>query len=108
MLEKEYIFCLEKFGWGRVDFSILVKAGTNDDVEKKSFGYSQVTFVGKSIGAHCHNKLWVETIVKDNSQILDLMEEIKGVKRANEAIWSEIVKVVGKKRSISSNIIDQQ
>ena len=30
-LEKEYIFCLEKFGWRRIDFFILMVSGKTDD-----------------------------------------------------------------------------
>jgi hypothetical protein len=45
--------------------------------------------------------------VKSNEQLLDLLEKIKGMGGVTDAIWSEIVKVMGKKRSIPSNIIDQ-
>ena len=62
--------------------------------------------MGKSIGAHTIN-VGAETIVKDNGQLLDLLEKIKGMGGVTDAIWSEIVKVMGKKRSIPSDIIDQ-
>ena len=39
----------------------------------------------------------VETIVKDNAILLDLLEEIKGMDGVNNVIWSEIVKIVGQK-----------
>ena len=66
----------------------------------------EVTYVGKSIGEHTID-LRVETIVKDNVILLDLLENIKGMDGVNDVVWSEIVNVVGKKRSIPSSIIDQ-
>jgi hypothetical protein len=65
-----------------------------------------VTYVGKSIGEHTID-LRAEIIIKDNSQLLDVLEKVKGVEDVEDTIWSEIVEVVGKKRSIPSSIIDQ-
>jgi hypothetical protein len=50
--------------------------------------------------------LRVETIVKDNSQILDLMEKIKPMGGINDAVCSEVIRVVGKKISVPSYVID--
>ena len=49
----------------------------------------------------------VETIVKDNVILLDLLEKIKGMDGVSDVIWSEIVSVVGRKKSIPSTIIDK-
>jgi DNA-binding Lrp family transcriptional regulator len=105
-LESNYSLNLDKFGWRRVDFFISTKNGKTDDVAIDLFGLNEVTFVGKSIGAHTID-LRAETIIKGNEQLLDLLEKIKGMGGVTDAIWSEIVKVIGKKRSIPSNIIDQ-
>jgi hypothetical protein len=66
----------------------------------------EVIFVGKSIGEHTID-LRVEAIVKDNSQILDLMERIKAIDGVRQVIWSEIVMAVGNKMSVPSFIIDR-
>jgi len=110
-LEKEFLYpnytlSLKKFGWRRVDFFISTINGRTDDVAKDLLALRQVIFVGKSIGQQTID-LRVETIVKDNSQILDLMESIEAMDGIRDAVWSEIVKVVGKKISIPSYIIDQ-
>ncbi len=105
-LESHYSLNLDKFGWRRVDFFISTRNGKTDDVAHNLFQLNEVTFVGKSIGEHTID-LRAETIVKDNGQLLELLEKIKGMSGVNDAIWSEIVKVVGKKRSIPSDIIDQ-
>ena len=56
----------------------------------------EVTYIGKSIGEHTID-LRVETIVKDNVILLDLLEKIKGMDGVGDVIWSEIVSVVGRK-----------
>lgn len=48
----------------------------------------------------------VETIVKDNASVLDILEKIKAMDGVNDVVWSEIVSVVGRKISIPS-IIDK-
>ena len=105
-LEKENILCLEKFGWRRVDFFISTISGKTDDVAKDLLALRQVIFVGKSIGQQTID-LRVETIVKDNSQILDLMERIKAIDGVRHVVWSEIVSVVGNKMSVPSFVIDR-
>ncbi|HYJ01755.1 MAG TPA: hypothetical protein VEW92_06035 [Nitrososphaeraceae archaeon] len=49
----------------------------------------------------------IETIVKDNILLLDLLEKIKGMDGVNDVVWSEIVSVVDRKISIPSSIIDK-
>ena len=110
-LEKEYFkknedfFCLEKFGWRRVDFFISTRKGRSDEVAKELLTLKQVISVGKSIGEHTID-MRVESIVKDNSQILDLMEKMKAMDGIRDVVWSEIVKIVGKKKSVPSYIVD--
>ena len=67
---------------------------------------NEVTYVGKSIGEHTID-LRVESIVKDNVRLLDLLEDIKGMDGVNDVVWSEIVSVTGRKISIPSSIIDK-
>jgi len=67
---------------------------------------NDVTYIGKSIGEHTID-LRVETIVRDNSVLLDLLEVIKEMEGVRDVVWSEIVSVVGRKISIPSSIIDK-
>jgi hypothetical protein len=97
---------IEKFGWRRVDFFISVKNGKINSVANKLMDIDEVTYVGKSIGEHTID-LRVESIVKDNIILLDLLEKIKGMDGVNDVVWSEIVSVVGRKKSIPSSIIDK-
>ncbi len=105
-LKLHYVLDIEKFGWRRIDFFISVKNGKINTVANKLLEIDEVTYVGKSIGEHTID-LRVETIVKDNVILLDLLEKIKGMDGVNDVVWSEIVKVVGRKKSIPSAIIDK-
>jgi DNA-binding Lrp family transcriptional regulator len=110
-LEKEflklhYVLDIEKFGWRRVDLLISVKNGKINSIANKLLDIDEVTYVGKSIGEHTID-LRVESIVKDNIILLDLLEKIKGMDGVNDVVWSEIVSVVGRKKSIPSSIIDK-
>ena len=89
---------IEKFGWRRVDFFISIKNGKSNTVANKLIEYDEVTYVGKSIGEHTID-LRIETIVKDNILLLDLLQKIKGMDGVNDVVWSEIVSVVGRKIS---------
>ena len=105
-LELEYSLLFEKVGWRRVDFFISTISGMTDDVANKILALKQVIYVGKSIGEHTID-LRVEAIVKDNSQILDLMERMKRIHGVRQVVWSEIVKLMKNKLSVPSYIIDR-
>lgn len=66
----------------------------------------KITYVGKTIGENTID-LRVEAIVKDNSALLNLHEQIKEMEGVQVVICSEIVSVVGRKISIQSFIIDK-
>lgn len=105
-LKHHYVLDIEKFGWRRVDFFISIQNGLVNAVANKLMQLNDVTYVGKSIGEHTID-LRVETIVKDNSVVLDLLEAIKGMEGVKDVVWSEIVTVIGRKISIPSSIIDK-
>ena len=106
LLKLHYVLDIEKFRWRRVDFFIAIKNGMVNAVASKLLDSDEVTYVGKSIGEHTID-LRVETIVKDNASVLDILEKIKAMDGVNDVVWSEIVSVVGRKISIPSSIIDK-
>jgi DNA-binding Lrp family transcriptional regulator len=105
-LKLHYVLDIEKFGWKRVDFFISIRNGMVNAVANKLLDSDEVTYVGKSTGEHTID-LRVETIVRDNASILDILEKIKAMDGVQDVVWSEIVSVVGKKISIPSSIIDK-
>jgi hypothetical protein len=50
--------------------------------------------------------LRVGIIVKDNAQLLDVLEKVNGMDGVNDAVWGEIVQVMGRNTSMPSEIID--
>lgn len=104
-LTSTYTLNLERFGWRRVDLLIYTRNGKTDSVANRLLENEEVVYVGKSIGEHTID-LRVEIIVRDNSELLNILEKVKAMDGVNDVIWSEIVNVVGRKRSIPSRIID--
>jgi DNA-binding Lrp family transcriptional regulator len=109
-LEKEflkvvYTLDLERFGWHRVDFLIATESGKTDLIGNTLLKRDEVIYVGKSIGQHTID-LRVETILKDNGEILRMMELLKATKGVKEVMWTEIVRVLGRKTSVPPQIID--
>ena len=96
--EREHIFSPEKFGLRRVDFFIATTDGKTDQVANDLLALDEVVFVGKCIGQHTID-LRIEAIVKNNAQILDLLEEIRATDGIKRVVWSEIVSI-RKKMSI--------
>jgi DNA-binding Lrp family transcriptional regulator len=110
-LEKEllkftYSVDLEKFGWRRADLFISTKNGKTSYVAKRLLSTDAVTYVGRTIGEHTID-LRAEIIIKDNAELLDMLEKVKSIDGVSDAIWSEVVQVIGRKRSIPSQIIDR-
>jgi DNA-binding Lrp family transcriptional regulator len=104
-LTSTYTLNVERFGWRRVDLLIYTRNGKTDSVANKLLENEEVVYVGKSIGEHTID-LRVEIIVRDNAELLDVLEKVKAMDGVNDVVWSEIVQVVGMKRSIPSRIID--
>jgi hypothetical protein len=69
---------------------ISTNSGKTDSVARELLALREVIFIGKSIGEHTID-LRVEAIVKDNSQILELMDRIKAIDGVKQVVWSEIV-----------------
>jgi DNA-binding Lrp family transcriptional regulator len=101
-----YTLDLKRFGWHKVDFLIATESGKTDMIAKSLLKLEEVTYVGKSIGQHTID-LRIETILKDNSEILRMMEMLKATSGIKEVVWTEIVEVVGSKTSIPGQIIDR-
>ena len=104
-LEFAYSLRLNELGYRRIDLLIYTGGGETISIANKLLERDEVVYVGRSIGEHTID-LRAEVIVKDNSQLLDLLEEVKAMPSVKDVIWSEIVKIVGQKRSVPSIIID--
>lgn len=105
-LEFTYALKLKDLGFRRVDLLIYTSGGNTRNIAEKLLDRDEVVYVGTSIGEHTID-LRAEVIIKDNSQLLDLLEEIKGMPSVRDVIWSEIVQIVGRKKSVPASVIDR-
>lgn len=104
-LDISYTLRLENLGIRRVDFFLYTAGGNTSEIGRELLKHKEIVSVGRSVGEHTID-LRAEAILKDNGQLLDLLEAIKGLPNVKDVIWSEIVDTVGRKQSIPSDIID--
>jgi len=104
-LEFTYTLKLKDLGYRRVDLLIYTGGGNTINIAETLLNRDEVVYVGTSIGEHTID-LRAEVIIKDNSQLLDLLEEVKAMTSVRDVVWSEIIKIVGKKKSVPASIID--
>jgi DNA-binding Lrp family transcriptional regulator len=105
LLTINYSLDLKRFGLHRVDFFIATERGKTVTIAKALLKMDEVTTVGRSIGQHTID-LRVETILKDNEDILRISEKLKAMVGVKDVVWSEIVEVVGRKASLPLHLID--
>ena len=104
-LESASSLRLTELGYRWVDLLIYTRGGSTLAIAKKLLQRNEVVYVGQSIGHHTID-LRAEVIIKDNSQLLELLEEVKAMPSVRDAVWSEIVKIVGKKKPVPSSVLD--
>jgi len=101
-----YSVDLERFGWRKVDFLLATERGKTTEVAGQLLKRDEVVYVGRSIGQQTID-LKVETVVKGNSEILELQEVLKAMDGVRDVVWTEVVEVIGRKSSIPFRIIDE-
>jgi DNA-binding Lrp family transcriptional regulator len=101
-----YSLKLDSLGFRRVDLLIYTGGGATLPIAHELLKRDEVVSVGRAIGEHTID-LRAEVIIKDNSELLGLLELVKAMPNVKDVIWSEIVEVVGSKKSIPSGIIDR-
>ena len=99
-LIKYYSLNLEKFGWRHIDLLIATEGGATTTVGKELLKRADVIFAARTIGEHTID-LRVETLVKDNGELLDLLEEMKGMEGVKDVVWTEIVETIGRKNPLN-------
>lgn len=104
-LQLLYLMSLVDLGQRRIDFFIATQDGFTIAIAKNLLKFKNVVSVGHSIGQPTID-LRAELIVKDNGQLLELLEKVKRMKGVRDVVWSEIVRVIGDKGSVPSDIID--
>ncbi len=104
-LELIYSMKLASLGYRRVDFLISTGRGLAASIAEELMKINGIVRVGQSIGEPTID-LRAELIIKDNGELLELLEQVKAIDGVRNVVWSEIVKVVGDKGSVPAGIID--
>jgi len=104
-LEFVYTLKLDYLGYRRVDLLIYTGGGETITIAKKLLQRDEVVYVGRTIGEHTFD-LRAIAIVKDALKLLDLLEALKSIPNVREVVWTELVQVLGRKRSVPSSAID--
>jgi hypothetical protein len=104
-LEYGYHMDMKGVGHRRLDFQIATHRGLTVPIAKSLLKMKEIVSVGRSIGRSSIN-LRSEIIIKDNGQLIDLLDRVRRLDGVKDVVWSEIVHVVGKKGSVPPEIID--
>ncbi len=105
-LKLTYSLNLQNLGFRRVDLLIYTAGGASLPIAHELLKRDEVVSVGRSIGEHTID-LRAEVIIKGNSELLGLLELVKAMPNVRDVIWSEIVEMVGAKKSIPAGVIEQ-
>src|SRR5690606_35312368 len=93
-LTTTYSLKYDKFGFRRAILLINTVKGNNEEVGKKLLLFKEVLSVYKSIGTN-NIDLHAEILIKNNSEMLSLIESIKAIDGVRDVAWSEILKEIG-------------
>jgi len=105
LLTIDYGLNLHAFGLHEVEFLVATTSGKTLTIGRTLLKLPEVTYVARSIGQHTID-LRVQTVLKDNADILQMSEMIKGMEGVKDVMWSEIVQVVGKKSALPLHFVD--
>src|SRR6185295_17640011 len=93
-LEVAYSLKLEKLGWRNADLLISTSRGKASYIGKELLTNNSITRVCRSIGEHTID-LHAEIVFKDNTELLHVIEWIKGLEGTKDVIWTEPVELMG-------------
>jgi DNA-binding Lrp family transcriptional regulator len=103
-LIKDYSLDPTKFGWRRIDLLIYTEGRETMIIGKALLKREEVRSVTRMIGEHTID-LRVEIFVRDNSELLNLIEKIKTMKGVRDVVWTEVVETIGRKNPPNQIVI---
>ena len=105
-LEVSYSLRLDKLGWRKAELFVSTHKGMTSSVGKELLGHSAIARVSKAIGEHTID-LHVETVFKNNKDLMNVMEWVKSLEGVRDVVWTEPVEMVGKSSTMQYEIIDK-
>jgi hypothetical protein len=100
-----YTMNLVNLGYRRGEFLIATQKGLTIPVANDILKIREAVRVSLSVGQPTID-LRAELLIKDNGELIELLEQVKAMDGVRDVVWSEIVKVVGDKGSVPPDIID--
>ena len=100
-LVRTYALDPSKFGWRKIDLLIYTTGGATIELGKELLQREDVMYAARTIGEHTID-LRIEVFVKDNSQLLDILEDVKGMNGVRNVVWTEVVETIGRKNPPNS------
>jgi DNA-binding Lrp family transcriptional regulator len=104
-LQLLYVMNLVNLGYRRVDFLIATQRGLTIALANDLLKIKEVVRVGRSVGQPTID-LRAEILIRNNGELLELLEFVKAMDGVRDVVWSEIVQVVGDKGSVPMDVID--
>src|SRR5271155_3745477 len=101
-LEFRYFLKLSRLGIRRVDLFVYTGGGNTESVAKELMKRDEVVYVGSSMGEHTID-LRAEVVIKDNAELLDVLERVKAMPGVRDIVWSETVQDLGRKLTIPAS-----
>lgn len=105
ILTMNYAFDLKRFGWHKIQFLVATTRGRTMPIAKEIAKMNHIVHVSKSIG-HDRIDLHVFAVVNDNSELLDIMEQIGSMDGVKDTVWTESVEAISTKSSVPPDVID--
>jgi DNA-binding Lrp family transcriptional regulator len=105
ILHTTYSMDLNTFGWHRADLFLSTHNGKVKEVIDKLYGDDNVIRISKSIGEVTID-LRIETVIRDNNELLDTLERVKSIEGVSNVQWSEIVRTMFVKSSVPDRIVN--
>ena len=105
LIETRYSLKIEKLGWRNATLLISTASGKIETIGQEILDMSDlVSSVTRAMGASTFD-LRVEVIFKTNTDLMMLIDRIKSTEGVSGLIWSESLKLIGK-RETNNKIID--
>lgn len=92
-LVRSYSLNYSTFGLRQVELLISTEGGTTMAIGKELLKRNSVLFASRTIGEHTID-LKIGALVRTNGEILDLLEEVKGMSGVKDAMWTETVETI--------------
>jgi DNA-binding Lrp family transcriptional regulator len=105
VLTVKYGLDLKKFGWHKIQFFVATTGGKTTPIAEQIAKMNHIVYVSKSMGDHAID-LHVIAVVNDNSELLDVMEQIRSVDGVKDATWTESIQPMATKMSVPPDVID--